>query len=330
MQSLSLKSVEDALQNADPETRHRTLRAVANLFLENAPIYSEDKVDVFDHVLVALLNDSTHADLLEISCRMAPVENAPRRLVKNLAGNYDISIAGPVLSQSPRLSAEDLCHIARSKSNLHMLAISRRTEVAEPVTEILLERGDDAVASSVVGNVGARLSSRSIVQVLDRGQTNRRLVDHLQSRPDISEAAIKEAEAQLEKSAMRREWATAIARDRVKLLLDAGAIGELQVKNFAVESDYEAVVASISILGKLNCDVVDNMLRPNRVSGIILVCKAVGFAWTTVDEILRLAKSQNGVSDEEAAQAHKDYINMKKATAERIIRFWQVRQSITA
>src|SRR5689334_15825505 len=166
MQPLSLKSLEEALQNADSETRHKTLRAVASLFLENAPTYREDKVEIFDHVLGALLDGSAHSDMQEISCRMAPVENAPRRLIRNLAEHSDISIAGPVLSQSPRLSTADLCGIARTRGNLHMLAISRRAEIAEPVTEILLERGDNAVANTVVGNAGAKLSNRGVERIL--------------------------------------------------------------------------------------------------------------------------------------------------------------------
>jgi len=330
MQVLSLKALEETLKSADSHTRHRTLRAVASLFLESAPQYSDDKIEFFDDVFGALLDGSTHADMLDISRRMAPVENAPRKLIKKLAENPEISIAGPVLSQSPRLSTSDLCDIARSKGSLHMLAISHRSEISEPVTDILLERGDECVARTVVGNAGARLSNRGIGKILHRGKTDQALIDGLQRRPEISEELISEAREQLADAVVRHGWMTAMVEERVKILLGGDPIGEAEVKGFASKNDYEGVVASLSILGRLNCEVVANMMQPSRVSGTILVFKALGFAWGTVDEILRLVRSQNQVSSEETEQAHRDFVNMTRATAERIIRFWQIRQSVTA
>lgn len=327
--ALSLKALEETLNCADPETRHETLRAVTSLFLDRASNYDEAKIDAFDDVFAALIDGSSHSDLLDISCRMAPVENAPRRLVRKLAENPEISIAGPVLSQSPRLSTGDLCDIAREKGNLHMLAISRRIDVPEPVTDILLERGDGVVANSVVGNTGAKLSQRGIERVLDRGQTDQALVDRLERRPDISENAIEQAKQGLALTAARQHQIKMRASGRAKLVLSSH-FGETEVKSFAAIGDYEGVVAAISVLANLDYDILDNMMKPNRVSGIALVCKALGFSWTTVDMILSLARSQNEVSAIEIGHAHRDYVSMRKTTADRIIRFWQARQSIRA
>ena len=64
------------------------------------------------------------------------------KLVRRLAKDDDIAVAGPVLTQSPRLPETDLVEIAKTKSQAHLLAISGRTGIAEAVTDVLVRRGD--------------------------------------------------------------------------------------------------------------------------------------------------------------------------------------------
>ena len=168
----SLRDIEDTLRHAGPQKRHQALRAVADLFLSTAPSLDETHVEVFDTVFDTLLEDPNRTGLSELSERMAPIENAPRRLVKRLASDGDILIAGPVLAQSPRLSADDLCEIAQTKGNAHMLAMSTRKDLTEPVTDILVHKGDQKVARSVAGNRGARLSENGLDKLVERAESD--------------------------------------------------------------------------------------------------------------------------------------------------------------
>jgi uncharacterized protein (DUF2336 family) len=61
----------------------------------------------------------------ELSERLAAVANAPVKVVRRLAGDADISVAGPILERSPGLAEADLLEIAKT-SEAHGLAISRR------------------------------------------------------------------------------------------------------------------------------------------------------------------------------------------------------------
>jgi len=170
MSALSLRDIEDTLRHADAQTRHKTLRAVADLFLSAAPSLDEPRVEVFDTVFASLVDERVRSELPRLSQRIAPVANAPPKLVKRLAHDDDISVAGPMLIHSPRLSTDDLCEIARTKGNAHMLAMSIRRDLAEPVTDILVHDGDQAVARSVAGNRSARLSPKGIDSLIERGQ----------------------------------------------------------------------------------------------------------------------------------------------------------------
>ncbi len=69
--------------------------------------------------------------------------------MRRLATDNEISVAGPVLRQSSRLNDADLIGIARTKSQAHLLAIAGRTGIAEPVTDVLVKRGDREVARNL-------------------------------------------------------------------------------------------------------------------------------------------------------------------------------------
>lgn len=328
MTGLPLRLIEDAIRNANPQKRHQALRAVADLFLTNAPLFDEEKVALFDNVFDSLVDDSSRSEMVDISRRMAPVENAPRRLIRKLAGNSDISVAGPVLSQSPRLSTVDLCELAISNSNLHLLAISRRTEIGEPLTDILLSRGDQFVAASVVTNLGAKLSPLGIGQILDRARIDNALAVTLRSRTDITEKALREAESGSCARAKDSGEAVARAKNRAVSVHNVGDLNELHVKSLALKHDYEGVIASLAILSRLDYETVENLMLPNRVTGVILICKAASFGLEVVDAVLDLAKLRNHLSPEEMQRAHREFITVARATAERIVRFWQVRHSV--
>src|SRR5262245_44371204 len=129
-----IPELEDVIQNGSPERRIQTLQRITALFLDGASRFNEDHVRVFDDVFGRLIEEIETKARAELSNRLAPVENAPAKVVRTLAADDDIAVAGPMLEQSPRLAETDLVDIASTKSQAHLLAISGRTGIAEPVT----------------------------------------------------------------------------------------------------------------------------------------------------------------------------------------------------
>jgi uncharacterized protein (DUF2336 family) len=76
----------------------------------------------------------------ELANRLAPVANAPLKLIRTLANDDDIAVAGPVLKLAPRLQEADLVDLATTKSQAHLLAISVRQVLGEAVTDVLVRR----------------------------------------------------------------------------------------------------------------------------------------------------------------------------------------------
>ena len=82
--------------------------------------------------------------------------NAPKATIGLLARDH-ISVAAPILAQSPRLSDQDLVAIAAEAGQQHLLAISGRKSLGAEVTDVLVKRGDRAVLRSTARNPGRQL-----------------------------------------------------------------------------------------------------------------------------------------------------------------------------
>src|SRR5262249_60110704 len=121
----------------------------------------------------------------ELPNQLAPVGNAPTQVVRRLARDDDIAVAGPLLKQSPRLAETDLVDIAQTKSQAHLLAISERPGIAEPVTDVLVRRGDQEVVRSVADNPEARISEGGFFTLVDRAEKDGVLAEKVGLRPDI-------------------------------------------------------------------------------------------------------------------------------------------------
>jgi uncharacterized protein (DUF2336 family) len=128
----SIPELEDVIQHGSPERLHLALRRITTLFLEGASRFNDAHVRVFDAVLGSLVEKADARSRAELSERLAAVANAPLEVVRKLASDADISVAGPVLERSPRLADANLLEIAKT-SEAHRMSISRR--ITEPLIQ---------------------------------------------------------------------------------------------------------------------------------------------------------------------------------------------------
>ena len=326
--ALSIDDIENAIQHADPKTRHQTLRAVTDLFMSSAPALDDGKVGMFDSLFGSLLDESELEGVVDLSTRIAPVDNAPPRLVRRLAEDDRIEVAGPVLSHSPRLSETDLCEIAKTKGNEHLLAIAARPGLTEPLTDILIERGNHDVARNVARNESAQLSRAGLEQLVKLAERDDVLGAGLSVRADVPPDRLQ---ALLAKAAARAEQKlvdVAAAQRLVVSMQQSSGLAEADVSKFALARHYEAVVASLALLANLKYDAVENLVLQTDTGGLILACKALGFDWSTTVEILKTGSERSGLTERDINRAHGDFMKLSKATADRILRFWHVRQTV--
>ena len=121
-----------------PSTQHLAIqRQVTDLFLGCAGCYSERHAAIFNGVMGRLVERVDRRALLELSGRLAAVDNAPANVIGRLSNDNDIAIAGPVLEKSNVLTDENLVAVAKTKSQDHLLAIAARKDVPEELLPFL-------------------------------------------------------------------------------------------------------------------------------------------------------------------------------------------------
>lgn len=107
--------LKNAVASGSPEKRLDMLRRVTSLFLDESDQLNEQQIGVFDDMLVHLIQPIETKALVQLSSALAPVDNAPIEVIRNLARHDEITVAGPVLAKSTRLSDHDLIEIAETR-----------------------------------------------------------------------------------------------------------------------------------------------------------------------------------------------------------------------
>jgi uncharacterized protein (DUF2336 family) len=356
--------VETVINTGSAEKRLETIKRVTDLFLLSAGTFNDEQIELFDHVLERLIRTieiravadvSARIALAEMSSQLAPIAQAPPSVVCRLARNDEIAVAGPVLAESGRLSAEDLVEIAETKGEQHLLAISGRWWLKEVVTDALLARRYPTVSRRIINNPGARVSAAGFAIVLAQAESDPELAVETGIRVDLpselrqqllrnaTEAVrsrllsrapphlfeeIRSAIAAVS-AGVNREMSKvrdfAAAKRFVALLNDKGELNEATLLGFAKERKYEETVAALAELSRSTLEVIRPLMQSLRDDGVLIPCKAAGLSWETVHAVLDSRFATGRMGPHELAKAQGQFAKLTMENARRLLRFWQVR-----
>lgn len=354
-----IAELEEAINNGSQNKRIETLRRVTDLFLSDADRFNEAQIGVFDDVLCQLIKRIETRALAALSARLAPVGNAPIEVIRRLARDDEIVVAAPVLAQSVRLTNDDLIEIAQTKSQDHLLAISGRARLEEAVTDQLLRRGNREVAHRLARNDGARFSEAGFTTLIHRAEADESLTKKIGLRLDIPLRLLREL--LLRATEAVQSWlllhAPSESKDEIQRVLTTIAnevsreataprdfsnaqqlvasmrmrneLSEASLLEFAKARKYEEMVAALAELSSASLQSIAAVMRSDRNDGILIPCKAAGLKWPTVSAILMNRSAYHVIPDHELAQAKVDYLMVSRASAQRTLRFWQVRVGAT-
>src|ERR1700730_9622701 len=98
-----LTALDNVVQRGSPDRRAEMLQRVTSLFVEGADRFNDEHVALFDDVISRLIVEIEAKARAELSVRLASIGNAPPEVVRRLALDENISVAGPVLQHSPCL-----------------------------------------------------------------------------------------------------------------------------------------------------------------------------------------------------------------------------------
>ena len=352
-----IPGLDEIVRGDDPKRRAEAARKISELFLQGAAHFRADHVDLFDSVLIGLVPHTEAVARADLAERLSLLANAPRSLVEQLAREDEILIAGPLLRRSPVIDEKALIEIARMKGQGHLLAMAERPTLSCDITDVIVRRGDRDVVRRAAGNAGALFSRTGYSTMIKRAARDGVLTIKVGQRDDLSDeqlrdllagsidvvrrrlfevvkpdrqAAIKQAMSEItgvpEQVESRRDFAPA---QRVILALhSAGELNEGALLGFAKTYKYEESIAALSAMSAVKIATLDRLISGDRHDPILIVGKTIGLEWATVRALILLRLGPNRVpapADIEAARVN--FARLMPSTAERVVSFWQTKQS---
>ena len=348
-----LPELEEVVQHGSAEKRAETLRRITTLFLEGAGGFNESHVALFDDVIGCLIEEIEAKALAELARRIAAVGNAPAGVVRKLARSDDIAVAGPVLTQA-KLDEPDLKYIAENKSQAHLLAMSTRQGIAEAISDILVERGNNDVARSLATNPKARLSEDAFAALVQRAEQDGVLAEKVGVRDDIPPRLFRqllmqatevvrkrllmqakpETQAEIRRvlakvsdevaaKAAPRNYTAALAA--VRALHKDRKLTEADVAEYAKSGKYEETIAALATICAVPVEIVDRLMNGERADPVLILARASNFSFATVKAIIE-GRPGSKPSAQILETTRENFDRLTAATAQRVVRFWQIRQ----
>ncbi|MEP3045911.1 MAG: DUF2336 domain-containing protein [Roseibium sp.] len=332
--------------------RAELARHVATLFALTSDRCSDEQVDIYDSVLLRLVDMVEDEVRRYVAEQMSNLRRGPEETIRRLAED-DIEVAEPVLVRSTVLRDADLMKIAEKQGDAHRFAIAQREVLSEDVTDILVRCGDLQVKRKVASNDGASLSDSSIIALISDSASDATLQHSLSDRADLAEAQIsslvavasdevrkKLLSAGRNQEAERLEEAADIAsqrmsnqywldrydfetaRSRILVLAKRGLATEAALRRFASEDRFAEAVATFAWLVRCGVEEVSHwMVRPDPEPFIILA-KASGFSTITVRSLLMIGPWRHRLTPESRSSYMALFERMTIAEAKRRMAHW--------
>ncbi len=171
-------------RDPSPTARTELVSGLYDLSCESADLPVGERALAVDVVLEIIKRAPTGVRQ-QVSERLARDPQAPKVLVIALARDSDVSVAYPVLIESPVLDESDLVEILRESPAEHRLGTLQRESLSESVAAVAVETGDPTVMRWLVENPGANISRNDMELIVQASRVEPELQKPLVNRADL-------------------------------------------------------------------------------------------------------------------------------------------------
>jgi uncharacterized protein (DUF2336 family) len=315
-QTSFLAELEEAVSRGSAESCSRALWHATNVLIAGS--YSEDEIWTFGEIIGRLAEEIEASARVRLSRKLADSNNAPCNLVRRLATDHSIDVAGPMLQRSERLDVPTLVSCAQNRGQQHLLAISKRKSIPEVVTDVLVVRGSKEVVTSVAANEGATFSNSGFLHLVRRSEGDSILAGSVGLRKDIPRnvfhqlisKASDEVRRKLERERpdmepqiqnvvvdvagefharfgpASKDYFT--AKRAVAQLHQRGELTEDKLLEFAHSLKFNETAVALSLLCSLPTNIVERALIDKDQEPVLILAKAQELSWTTTMALLFL------------------------------------------
>jgi uncharacterized protein (DUF2336 family) len=349
-----LRDLEDAVSRGSAESRLRALWHATDYLI--AGRYTDDEIWVFGEVIGRLADGIELAARAELSKRLVHTDNASIGIIKKLAFDDSIDVAGPILQHSGRLDAKTLVSNIRTKSQSHLLAISRRSSLTSVVTDELITRGNREVVNSVVTNAGAGFSDFGFLHMIKRSEGDAILAEQLGLRKDVPRHIFQQLIAKASEDVIRKlkserpdlmdQIQTSVtdvtgslqskfgpastsyfnARKIVAAQHQRGDLNENSILEYARSHKLEEATVGLSLLCSLPVDVVERALADSSSELTLILAKALNFDWETAMSLLFLGAKEHRISTRHLDHMREEFKRLNIDTSRTVLSFYKSRK----
>jgi uncharacterized protein (DUF2336 family) len=350
-----LRDLDDAVLRGTAESRLRALWHTTDLLITGR--YSDEEIWTFGEVIGRLADEIEVAARAQLARRLARIDNAPVNIIHKLAFDDSIDVAGPILQESERLEAYALVANVCTKSQPHLLAISKRKSIEEKVTDVLVTRGNQEVVHSVANNDGARFSDLGFLHMVTRAEGDSILAEQLGLREDVPRHVFQQLIAKAsddvkkrlesERPTMLDQIQTSVtdvagalqsklgpvsrshfvAKRVVATQYQQGNLNENSISGYARSHKLDEVTIGLSLLCSLPGDVIERALKDKNREMLLVLAKALDFSWATTMSLLFLGAKDHRITAQDLRDLENEYGRLNIETSRSVLKFYQSRKN---
>src|SRR6202051_4951023 len=350
-----LRDLDEAVRRGTTESRTRALWHTTDLMI--AGRYSDDEIWTFGEVIGRLADEIEVATRAELAKRLARFDQAPVNLIHKLAFDDAIEVAAPILQTSERLETYALVANVCTKSQTHLLAISKRKSLDESVTDVLVQRGNREGVSSLAHNNGARFSDFGFLHMIQRAEGDSILAEQLGLREDIPRQLFQQLIAKASDDVKKRlererpamvdpiqssarditgelpsKFGPVSGRDFVAKRVVAtqhqqGNLNENSISGYARAHKLDEVTIGLSLLCALPGDVIERALVDRNREMLLVLAKALDFSWTTTMSLLFLGAKDHRITAKDLNDLKNEFGRLNVETSRSVLEFYQSRKN---
>lgn len=245
--------------------------------------------DLVQGILGLLVHDVEAEVRKALAETVAQSRALPPSVAEKLARD-DIDIAIPVLEKSPVLTDDVLMDVVRTNALQYALAVAGRENISEGLSQTLVDHGDETVVVRLVGNLGAKLSERTLHQIVDDYAESKAVNDRLVQRPTLPSTVIENMVAVLTK---RLTWdlmgRNEMDPNQASLIVDAVRARATEQLELRERSDHtrREQLAELHRNDVLEPELLLNYLKTGDIAGFEIGMSLL--SGLGVDEVRRLA-----------------------------------------
>ena len=312
-------------KDKDANVRERLADKISRLAPELSPD-DKDKVKkmAYDTLETLAKDELTRARQI-LAEALQDVAGAPAPVIRKLAFDTELVVAGPILENSPVLTDEDLMEIIERGSTTGRLSfISKRKDVTEGESEAIVATADEYAVALLLANPSARIRETTLDRVVDEAKDVISWHAPLVSRPQISGYAAKRLAGfvaanlirvlsirsdlepdvleEVKKAVTNRieggesdlkdaiqledtETPLEVAMGKVQKLKDKGDLNEARVRKMVSGGKKEEVIAALAIMNEVPAVAVQKAINAKNIKGVVSICWKAELSAKTAEQI---------------------------------------------